>query len=161
MTAAEKREALRPHPTRDRVLDLLRAHGHPLSPTQMARILGTSLSATAYHVRTLHEAGVLELCDEVGGGSRRGAVEHFYGLVDERDSHIESRAPRILALAESLTMAPEPGALPLPVPIDEVLDDELSAILADVAPRVQAAARRAVLRAQDRQDEDAGLDRAA
>src|ERR1044072_7265348 len=75
---AERRKSLRPHPARDQIVDVMRSYGQPLRPPQLSRIPGGSLGSTAYHVRTLEEAGVVELTDE---GRVRGAVEHFYALV--------------------------------------------------------------------------------
>ncbi|MDQ3630903.1 MAG: helix-turn-helix domain-containing protein [Actinomycetota bacterium] len=61
------------HPLRVRILALLEEETS--SPVQLSRKLGASLGTVAYHVRTLHELGLLE---EVGTTPRRGAVEHHY-----------------------------------------------------------------------------------
>lgn len=45
------------------------------SPNELSQWLGTTLGATAYHVRTLHKLGLIELVDET---RVRGAVEHHY-----------------------------------------------------------------------------------
>lgn len=61
------------HPLRVRILAMLEEG--PSSPVQLSRQLGASLGTVAYHVRTLHDLGLLE---DVGTEPRRGAVEHYY-----------------------------------------------------------------------------------
>jgi DNA-binding transcriptional ArsR family regulator len=61
------------HPLRVRILALLEEETS--SPVQLSKKLGASLGTVAYHVRTLHELGLLE---DVGTTPRRGAVEHHY-----------------------------------------------------------------------------------
>src|SRR3954454_2703890 len=76
----QRRRTLRPHPTRDQIVDAMRSYGAPISPTRLSEITGHTLGAVAYHMRTLLSAGVVELARE---GRVRGAVEHFYALVPE------------------------------------------------------------------------------
>ncbi len=64
------------HPLRVRILALLEEETS--SPVQLAKKLGASLGTVAYHVRTLHELGLLQ---DVGTTPRRGAVEHHYKAV--------------------------------------------------------------------------------
>jgi DNA-binding transcriptional ArsR family regulator len=45
------------------------------SPTQLSEWLAASLGSVSYHVRKLHELGLIELVDET---RVRGAVEHHY-----------------------------------------------------------------------------------
>jgi predicted transcriptional regulator len=47
----------------------------PASPAVLGPKLGVPVSRVAYHVRVLHELGLIEL---VSTRQRRGAVEHFY-----------------------------------------------------------------------------------
>jgi DNA-binding transcriptional ArsR family regulator len=61
------------HPLRVRILALL--DEETSSPVQISRKLGASLGTVAYHVRTLHDLGLLE---DAGTTPRRGAVEHHY-----------------------------------------------------------------------------------
>lgn len=61
------------HPLRVRILAMLEEETS--SPVQLSKKLGASLGTVAYHVRTLHELGLL---DDVGTTPRRGAVEHHY-----------------------------------------------------------------------------------
>lgn len=68
---AAKRKRLRPHPARDQILDVMRRYGEPISPTQMTRITGATIGATAYHIRELVTVGIVELADE---GLVRGAL---------------------------------------------------------------------------------------
>lgn len=64
------------HPLRVRILALLEEETS--SPVQLSKKLGASLGTVAYHVRTLHELGLLE---DVGTTPRRGAVEHHYKAI--------------------------------------------------------------------------------
>lgn len=64
------------HPTRDAVLKHLKRR--EASPREIAVATGEPLGNVSYHVRVLHDSGVLEL---VRTEPRRGAVEHFYRLV--------------------------------------------------------------------------------
>lgn len=61
------------HPLRVRILALLEEEKS--SPVQLSKRLGAPLGTVAYHVRTLHELGLLE---DAGTTPRRGAVEHHY-----------------------------------------------------------------------------------
>lgn len=128
---AQRRAALRPHPARDQVIDILREHDRPLSPTQMARITGRTLGAVAYHVRTLAAAGIVVLADE---GRVRGAVEHYYALaIDEHELPRGDRADALLAVC-GLTVLPGERGLPQPV----VLDDRARVELLELLPRLRA-----------------------
>ena len=66
------------HPLRVRILALLQER--TASPRELAEWLDATLGTVSYHVRTLHESGVLEL---ESTRPRRGAVEHFYVLADD------------------------------------------------------------------------------
>ena len=61
------------HPVRVRIMAMLSER--EASPNELSQWLGTTLGATAYHVRTLHKLGLIELVDET---RVRGAVEHHY-----------------------------------------------------------------------------------
>ena len=61
------------HPLRVRILALL--DEHTASPNELFGILGGSLGTVAYHVRTLHQLGLIELVHET---RVRGAIEHHY-----------------------------------------------------------------------------------
>lgn len=65
-------KALR-HPLRVRILAMLEEETS--SPVQLSKRLRVPLGTVAYHVRTLHELGLLK---EVGTTPRRGALEHHY-----------------------------------------------------------------------------------
>lgn len=131
-------ETLRPHPARDQILGVMRSYGKPLSPTQIARITGASLGATAYHVRTLEEAGQVELADE---GRVRGAVEHFYTLVDGAATPPATDPARLLLSSCGALTVPDPaGGYPRPTVIDDSARTELRALIDELAPKVQAIA---------------------
>src|SRR3954449_12370150 len=61
------------HPLRVRILALLAERSS--SPVQLASKLDATLGTVAYHVRTLHSLGLVELVDT---RQRRGATEHYY-----------------------------------------------------------------------------------
>ncbi|HEY2479291.1 MAG TPA: winged helix-turn-helix domain-containing protein [Solirubrobacterales bacterium] len=61
------------HPIRCRALVILAAGES--SPVEIGRELGLMASHVAYHVRLLHEAGLIEQTDEI---QRRGSIEHRY-----------------------------------------------------------------------------------
>ncbi len=61
------------HPLRVRIFAMLQERA--MSPVQLASLLGASLGVVSYHVRTLHQLGLVEL---VGETRVRGAVEHHY-----------------------------------------------------------------------------------
>ncbi len=62
------------HPLRVRILEAAGA-GAEVSPVELAERLGEPLGVVSYHVRTLADAGLLELA---GTSFRRGAVKHHY-----------------------------------------------------------------------------------
>jgi DNA-binding transcriptional ArsR family regulator len=61
------------HPLRIRILAMLADRS--ASPVQLAAKLDATLGTVAYHVRTLHDLGLVELVDT---RQRRGATEHYY-----------------------------------------------------------------------------------
>lgn len=61
------------HPLRVRILAILEEG--EASPVRLAELLDATLGTVAYHVRTLHGLGLLELVRET---RRRGAIEHTY-----------------------------------------------------------------------------------
>lgn len=78
----------------DELVATARALSHPLkvktighlarcekaSPSEMADVFGAPLGNVAYHVRQLHQLGVVA---KAGQRPVRGAVEHYYRLSDE------------------------------------------------------------------------------
>jgi len=64
------------HPVRCRALTILA--DREASPVEIGRELGLDASHIAYHVRVLHENGLIELTDET---PRRGSIEHHYRAV--------------------------------------------------------------------------------
>src|SRR5436190_15390015 len=61
------------HPLRVRILAILMER--KASPVELAQVLEGTLGTVSYHVRTLHQLGLIELVDET---RVRGAVEHHY-----------------------------------------------------------------------------------
>lgn len=64
------------HPLRQRILDACTERA--ASPSDLAEEWGESRSGVAYHVRVLHDLGVLELVHEE---RVRGSVKHYYRSV--------------------------------------------------------------------------------
>lgn len=144
---ADRRASLRPHPARDQILDVMRSYGEPISPTQLARITGGTLGSTAYHVRTLVSAGVVELADE---GRVRGAVEHFYALVpgDEEEIRLTDPVAQLMSLCGALTVPGADGGYPRPAAVDDAARGRLRALIDKLRPEVQ----RIVAEATERED---------
>lgn len=61
------------HPTRAKLLAIL--DRREASPSQLAKEIDEPLGTVSYHVRKLHNMGLLRLVDEK---RQRGAVEHYY-----------------------------------------------------------------------------------
>ena len=61
------------HPLRVRILAILMER--TASPVELAQVLEGTLGTVSYHVRTLHQLGLIDLVDET---RVRGAVEHHY-----------------------------------------------------------------------------------
>jgi hypothetical protein len=113
----ERRATLRPHPARD-------------------QITGGTLGSTAYHVRTLVGAGVVELADE---GRVRGAVEHFYAIVPggEDETRLTDPVGQLLGLCGALTVPDADGGYPKPAVLDDPAREQLQALIAQLRPEVQ------------------------
>lgn len=73
------------HQTRVDILEKLIESGEPQSPSDLAEALGQRLGNVSYHIRCLHASAVLT---EVKRVPRRGAIEHFYKIRDERTERI-------------------------------------------------------------------------
>jgi hypothetical protein len=128
----QHRRTLRPHPTRDKIVDAMRSHGRPISPTRVAEIIGVGVGPTSYHCRKLVSAGHLR---PAGEGRVRGSIEHFYELVPE-NSELVAPEELLVRAANALTVASEEG-----YPVMAVLDEQARALLAteleQVVPRVR------------------------
>ena len=146
-TQKERRRALRPHPVRDQILDALRTHGQPLSPTRLAEITGNTLGSTAYHVRTLVSAGVVTFAAE---GRVRGAVEHFYTLVPDDADDLQNPVTQLLSMCNALTVPGPDGSYPRATVIDDEARDKLTTMISTLVPRVQRIALQSTLRADKR-----------
>src|SRR5215213_8296702 len=68
------------HPLRVRILAMLQER--TASPSQLSEWLGATLGTTAYHVRSLHQLGLIELADEY---ARKSAAE---GGFDRAEAHL-------------------------------------------------------------------------
>ena len=92
------------HPLRVRILAILLER--TASPVELAQVLEGTLGTVSYHVRTLHQLGLIELVDET---RVRGAVEHHYRAAARPDVSDEAweQAPPIAkqaAVGSSLQM---------------------------------------------------------
>ncbi|HEY6762443.1 MAG TPA: helix-turn-helix domain-containing protein [Baekduia sp.] len=130
----QRRKTLRPHPTRDQIVDAMRSYGEPISPTRLAEVTGNTLGAVAYHVRTLLSAGVVELAEE---GRVRGAVEHFYALVPDNEADLNDPLVGLQKLCGVLTLPSADGGYPVPVPLDDEARAALQKLLDTLRPKVQ------------------------
>jgi DNA-binding transcriptional ArsR family regulator len=131
----KRRATLRPHPTRDQLIDVMRSYGRPISPTRLAKVTGATLGSVAYHMRTLVSAGVVELADE---GRVRGAVEHFYALsADEDDVQLTDPVGTLLGLCGALTIPAPDGDYPRPAVLDARARREVLDVLKRLRPQVQ------------------------
>lgn len=140
------RRVLRPHPARDAILDVMRRHGEPISPVQLSRITGATLGSTAYHVRTLLGAEMIELAGEHRGV--RGAIEHFYALTAEDGASADS-VRQLLSLCGALTVHhADGGGYPVPAEIDSDARADLEALLDKLRPQVQQIAAASTARAR-------------
>jgi DNA-binding transcriptional ArsR family regulator len=69
------------HPLRIRIVEkIVESEAGRLSPSEVSGLVGAPLGNVSYHVRQLHDAGVLKLVKKT---PRRGAIEHYYGVVEE------------------------------------------------------------------------------
>jgi hypothetical protein len=140
------RRGLRSHPARDAILDTMRQYGKPISPTQLARVTGATLGSTAYHVRTMLAAGMIELVDEA---RVRGTVEHFYTLPAGTEAAAPIDAARqLLSVCGALTVPGPDGGYPVPTELDEDAHAELEALLDGLRPQVQQIAAASTARAR-------------
>jgi DNA-binding transcriptional ArsR family regulator len=129
------RRTLRPHPAREQILDVMRRHGAPISPVQLARVTGASLGSTAYHVRALAAAGVIEPAGEQRG--IRGSTEHFYAMVVEDPASSEVLR-QMLGLCGALTVRHADGdGLPVATELDDDGCADLEVLLDGLRPQVQ------------------------
>jgi DNA-binding transcriptional ArsR family regulator len=143
----QRRRTLRPHPTRDQIVDAMRSYGEPISPTRLSEITGNTLGAVAYHMRTLLQAGVVELAQE---GRVRGAVEHFYALVPDHAREIADPLVGLQKLCGALTLASADGGYPSPVALDDEARAQLQKLLDGLVPKVRRIVRETSARAGTR-----------
>jgi len=140
----QRRKTLRPHPTRDQIVDAMRAYDAPISPTRLSAVTGHTLGAVAYHVRTLLSAGVVELAEE---GRVRGAVEHFYALVPDNADDLDDPLVGLQKLCGALTLPGADGGYPAPVPLDDEAREQLQKLLDGLRPKVSRIVRETASRA--------------
>jgi DNA-binding transcriptional ArsR family regulator len=124
----------------------MRSYGRPISPTRLAEITGKSLGSTAYHVRTLMEAGVVTLADE---GRSRGAVEHFYALVPDNEADLNDPLIALQRLCGVLTLPNLADGYPKPIILDARARTQLQETLDILRPKVERIVRAAAQRAED------------
>ena len=84
------------HPLRISILEVLGLDGgRTLSPKDLSVELQAPLSNVHYHVTALAGAGLIEIVSE---RQVRGAVEHFYRLLETGDQAIETTEKRTTGL---------------------------------------------------------------
>jgi DNA-binding transcriptional ArsR family regulator len=83
------------HPLR--VVALRECANGEASPSMIAKAAGVPVANASYHVRQLHDAGLLQLVDTA---ARRGAIEHFYranGAASEAVAALRAATGELLA----------------------------------------------------------------
>lgn len=141
------------HPLRIRILAMLGET--EASPVELAPRLGATLGTVAYHVRTLHKLGLIELAGE---RRVRGAIEHIYRarphprISDDGWAQAPAIAKQaavgsaLQVIGEYATAAAAAGGFDRPeahltrttLSLDEQGLSELSALLTDVLGRAEA-----------------------
>lgn len=120
------------------VLSVAAEHGRPISTTEIARLIGQTLGATAHHVRRLVAGGYLAWAGE---RRARGAVQTFYM---PSEAGLEAlRRPRVEALFLLVgAVAVDPSCQLSPVAkLDERGMEHVLGVLASVRPRLEEAVR--------------------
>jgi len=80
------------HPLRVSILETLSVdNGRVLSPKELSLALKAPLSTVNYHVTELRESDLVEVVDE---RQVRGAIEHFYRVVDSEKGPKRQRRRR-------------------------------------------------------------------
>jgi predicted ArsR family transcriptional regulator len=80
------------HPLRVSILEVLSIdQGRTLSPKDLSVELRAPLSTVNYHVTELRHSGLVEVVDE---RQVRGAIEHFYRVVDPAKKTAKRRRKR-------------------------------------------------------------------
>jgi hypothetical protein len=115
------------------LLSIVAEHGQPISTTDLSRITGETLGATAHHVRALAREGLLEWAGE---RRARGALQTFY-LVSEA-GRAALREPRIDALLTlfGAFVTPRGGRLVRVQDLDDQAREELARAIERLRPEV-------------------------
>lgn len=156
------------HPIRTRLLAML--DRHEMSPSEIAGEIGKPLGTVSYHVRTLHEMGLLRLVREE---PRRGTVEHYYtGVKWYIPDHVWKELPEALKgtvhqsflsqIGEDISSAAVTGGFDKPYSLlnrDVLTLDDVGSL--QLAKEISRLAQRALaIEAESTERlEDSGLDR--
>ncbi|HEU4976438.1 MAG TPA: helix-turn-helix domain-containing protein [Baekduia sp.] len=125
------------------LLSIVAEHGQPITTTELSRITGETLGATAHHVRALARAGFIAWAGE---RRARGALQTFY--VASATGRAALREPRVEALLTlfGAFVAPGEGRVAALLDLDAQARDELHGVIErlrpDVAGIVAGATRR-------------------
>lgn len=151
------------HPIRFAALSILAER--VASPSDLAKELGETVGAVAYHVRILRDLGAIELVETA---QRRGATESYYRATvrawysDDEYARLPARrrrelfAPTIRTIVDDAVRALANGgfddtrahASRTAFDVDDQGFDELVAVLAETAEKVQAIQAAAATRAE-------------
>lgn len=120
------------------MLSIVAAHGRPISTSDVARVTGQSLGATAHHMRALAGSGFL---DWAGERRARGALQTFYVVSEQGREAL--RVPRVEALFLLVgAVVTDAGAGLSPIArLDEQAIDAVAKLFDTVRPRLEAIAR--------------------
>ncbi len=122
------------HPLRLRMLSLLTGEG--LSASEVARRLGESPANVSFHMRKLHEAGLVTLMET---RSLRGGTAKIYRHIPESSARLRTGAG-FAALAQGMGQELARRALELPEDGVPVFTDFEGTVDAGTAERVRALA---------------------
>jgi DNA-binding transcriptional ArsR family regulator len=166
----ESLAAIVTHPLRRRIWYAM-AEQRPISPRELADVLGEPVNDVAYHVRRLRDLGIIELA---GTRPVRGATQHFYRAVrrpflnNEEVAELDrgeatASATNILQIefadaaasieAGKLVERPEHYVFRMPVNLDEEGWQEFHSIFAEAADRLYEAEARCVARRGEKGEE--------
>lgn len=125
------------------LLSILSEEERPLSATELARLTGQTLGATAHHVRSLARTGLIEWAGE---RRVRGAMQTFYRPTEKGLTAL--RRPRTEALLTLVgARASYDEKAPAVTTLDAEARRELEELVQRVRPEVEAIMARAAARA--------------
>jgi DNA-binding MarR family transcriptional regulator len=119
----------------DALLAIVVAYGRPVSAKELAELTGSTLGATAYHVRTLAKDGFIEWTDE---RRVRGAFQTFYKATPAGEGALRAvRTDALLTLFGELVVPAKDDGYPQAVALDDEARGELAKVVEQLRPKVK------------------------